>query len=162
MLDFNPLKDYLSYQSQEFLTWFAKHWSNFCGIGAKMKLFGLWKDDLCPCCCLVPEKSTTHLFLCPEPSITQRRNKLFNEILQWMDEVDTCPHILHMISKFWYGEQVQLEEAPFIFRKIYNTLQEIGVQYMWMGILPLHLIKQQQLHYQLIGSRRTGQNGVRH
>ena len=35
--DFEPLRLYLSSQSRAFQLWFAKHWTGFCGIGAKMQ-----------------------------------------------------------------------------------------------------------------------------
>ena len=36
-IDFEPLCIYLSFQSRAFQLWFAKHWTTFCGIGAKMQ-----------------------------------------------------------------------------------------------------------------------------
>ena len=69
IIDFKILKKYLSAQSRAFQLWFIKHWTEFCGIGSKMKQMKLWDNDLCPCYHQVPERSTTHLFLCPHPTI---------------------------------------------------------------------------------------------
>ena len=36
-IDFEPLRIYMSAQSRAFQLWYAKHWTNFCGIGVKIK-----------------------------------------------------------------------------------------------------------------------------
>ena len=134
----------MKHQSQAFKLWFSKHWSNFCGIGKKMKMMGYWKDDLCPCCKKVPETSTTHLFLCDNLSITSTRNSEFQKILQWLHKVDTDPTLIHIISSFWHGKQPDLSaDEPYIYRLIYESMQEMGVASMWMGLIPKKLCTQQ-------------------
>jgi len=156
-IDFSTLEKYISQQSQYFRLWFIKHWTGFCGIGAKMKVMGLWTTDLCPCCRQIPERSAMHLYQCPEETMSSLRNKLFTSILEWMEEVDTCPKLLAMITSFWKNQLPSHDEdTPPQLHKIYNILREIGVQSMWSGFLPLGLIEYQHSHYQLLGKRNTG------
>ena len=122
-----------------------------------MKVMGLWKDDLCPCCRMIPEKSPTHLFHCPETSIVSLCNSSFHDILHWLDSVQTCPVILDIITAFWKNLPLALDPTDSIkYRQIYNNLQEIGVQSMWQGLLPNGLIELQHEHYQIMGHKRTG------
>ena len=154
-LDFEPLRIYLSSQSQAFQLWFTKHWTGFCGIGAKMKQMKLWDDDLCPCCQQVPETKSMHIFLCPHPNMVQLRNQSFQDILTWLTEVDTDPLLIEIISAFWYGQKMQFEQdTPQCFMEIYQVLQEIGVHQMWTGLLPIQLIAVQQQHYTYLGIKR--------
>ena len=156
-IDFDPLRDYLTQQSTSFCLWFTKHWTNFCGIGAKMKLMKLWETDLCPCCNLIPENSTNHLFLCPDQSITELRNKGFNAILKWLQEVNTDPLLFSLIHSQWNQLDLpQDEDFTIEHRKLYETMREIGTQSMWMGLLPANMIDMQQQYYAIQGSRRSG------
>ena len=154
-LDFEPLRKYLSAQSQAFQLWFTKHWTGFCAIGIKMKQMKLWDNDLCPCCRRVPETKSMHIFLCPHPNMVQLRNKLFHNILKWLEEVDTDPLLLQIIRTFWYGQTMQFEaDIPIPFVNLYQTLREIGVHQMWTGLLPKQMIEIQQQHYNFIGSNK--------
>ena len=158
-IDWDPLEKYMRHQSQEFKIWFSKHWSNFCGIGSKMKLMGFWDNDLCPCCKKVPELSTTHLFLCDDPTIIKTRNSEFGDILNWLAKVDTDPILLEIITAFWYGSSYKMDlDESYIYREVYSALKEMGVASMWMGLLPTHIVELQEQYYRLIGSRRRGIN----
>ena len=157
LLDWAPLEKYMSTQSQEFKLWFSKHWSGFCGTGKMMQRMGLWDNNLCPCCKAVPEYSTSHLYLCHHPQIATLREKLFKNILAWLQEVDTEPSILHLITALWYDKQPCLENIESLpLRKLWNTMKDIGTQSMWKGLLPLGMSKLQHEHYQMIGTRKTG------
>ena len=158
-LDFEPLRRYLSAQSQAFQLWFTKHWTGFCGIGVKMKQMKLWDNDLCPCCRKIPETKSMHIFLCPHPQMVQLRNDLFNKILKWLNEVHTDPLLLDIIKTFWYGQEMQFDEdSPSSSISIYQTLREIGVHQMWTGLLPSQMIEVQQHHFNYIGSRKKALN----
>ena len=157
LIDFEPLQHYLSYQSQTFQLWFTKHWTDFCGIGSKMKIMKLWTTDLCPCCQQVPETSTTHLYICPHPSLRDLRNTLFRDILDWLLEVHTCPHLYHIIESLWKGRSPSLDrDTPFAYRRVLGTLQEIGVASMWRGFLPAGMVDLQSQHYQSWNHHRSG------
>ena len=68
-VDFESLHRYINSQSQAFKLLYTKHWTNFCGIGSKMKQMKLWDNDLCPCCQQVTKSTTMHLYLCPRPTL---------------------------------------------------------------------------------------------
>ena len=156
-IDWEPLEAYMSKQSQSFQLWFSKHWTNFNGIGTKMKQMGYWKDDLCPCCKKVPESSTTHLFLCDDSTISALREKEFGNILLWLEKVDTSPTLLHIIQSFWHGKPPAMDaDDSWVYRSLYNTMRELGVSGMWMGLLPLNLVHLQDQYYNMIRSRRNG------
>ena len=92
---------------------------------------GFWDNDLCPCCKKVPELSTTHLFLCDDPSITKTRNSEFDDILIWLAKVDTDPILRELITTFWYGSPYTIDsEASYIYREVYSALKEMGVASM--------------------------------
>ena len=122
-----------------------------------MKAMGAWDNDLCPCCKLVPEESTTHLFLCPETSMSDKRNKLFGDIIKWLPEVDTDPLITDIITAFWHNKPLQLGvDTPYMYRQQYSKMIELGVQSMWRGFIPGGLVDIQHYYYKQIGSRRSG------
>ena len=101
-----------------------------------MEQMKLWDNNLCPCCRQVPERSTTHLFLCPHPSIEELRNTSFHNILDWLHEIDTDPLLLHILSSFWHGEDVHFDtDHPPLLKHIYNTMRDIGLHQMWGGDL---------------------------
>ena len=81
LIDFEPLRIHMSAQSRAYQLWSAKHWTGFCGIWVKMHQMKLWDNDLCPCCRQVSERSTTHLFLCPHPTMSLTRDQSFHKIL---------------------------------------------------------------------------------
>ena len=155
-IDFEPLRIYLSSQSKAFNLWFTKHWTGFCGIGAKMHQMKLWDNDLCPCCRQIPERKTMHIFICPHPNMIKVKEQLFSNILLWLEEVHTDPLLITIITKFWHGEELTLEDdcSPMILN-IYKTLRDIGVHQMWQGLLPNHIIDTQDQYYKFIGSRKS-------
>ena len=156
-IDFAPLESYISIQSQSFTLWFTKHWTNFCGIGSKMKIMGFWESDLCPCCKQVPEQSTIHLYRCTHPTITSTRESGFAAILDWLKEVHTAPLLLTLLTAFWHGRAPQLDPQDSMrYRHMYSTMREMGVAFMWMGMLPKQMVEVQTQYYRLIGSRRSG------
>ena len=156
-IDFEVLRIYMSAQSRAFQLWYAKHWTNFCGIGVKMKQMKLWDNDLCPCCQQVSESTTTHLFLCPHPTVAMAREKVFHKILTWLETINTESLLLEIITAFWHGENLILDkECPKSLKNIYNTLRDIGLHQMWMGMIPVGMIEYQTEYYQLIGSKKSG------
>ena len=156
-IDFEVLRIHMSAQSRAFQLWYAKHWTNFCGIGVKMKQMKLWDNDLCPCCQQVTESTTMHLYLCPHPTVAMAREKSFHKILTWLDTIHTEPLLLEIITAFWHGDNLTLdEECPQSLTNIYNILRDIGLNQMWMGMIPVGMIEHQTEHYQLIGSKKSG------
>ena len=117
-----------------------------------MERTGLWHNSLCPCCQLVPESSTSHLYLCPSPTIATLREKLYKDILMWLKEVNTEPSLLHLITSLWYARQPDLPtmQSPQL-RKIWCTLVDIGTQSMWKGFIPNGMCDLQHEHYKLTG-----------
>ena len=111
----------MSSQSRVFQLWYAKHWTNFSGIGVRMKQMKLWGNDLCPCCRQVTESTTMHLYLCPHP---------------WLEIVHTEPLLLEIITTFWHGENLILDpDCPQSLKSMYNTLRDIGLHQTWLGFL---------------------------
>lgn len=156
-VDFDPLENYLSSHSRAFSLWYVKHWTNFCGIGKMQKRMRLWNNDLCPCCNVVPEHSTVHLFLCPAPNIRDKRETGFREILVWLEDVHTAPELLHMITSLWFGRIPSFDnDASFLLRKMWAVMAEMGNQSMWLGFLPRGMVAFQQAYYQSLGLKKTG------
>ena len=123
-----------------------------------MKVMGLWENDLCPCCKKVPERSTIHLYMCDHPVMLSTKEKGFKAILEWMEEVNTAPQLKELIEAFWKGRcPIMDPQEPMVYRKIYSTMREMGVAFMWMGLMPRQMVDIQTQYYQLIGSRRSGQ-----
>lgn len=156
-LDWKPQEAYLQEQSTAFQLWFSKHCTNLYGIGSKMKVTKLWKTDLYPCCQKVREISTTHLLLCDGATISTTREKLFRDILHWLQTIDTSPTILQLLTSFGHGESPNLNSNdPTVYQDIYTMLRETDVASMWMGLLPNHLAGQQNHYYRMIGSKNNG------
>ena len=160
LLDWDVLRSFMNNQTQEFRLWYAKHWTNFCGIGKMMKRMKLWNTDLCPCCRQVPESSTTHLYVCPHPLIASKSEKAFKDILGWMEKVHTDPDIVYLVTDLWYGKHHQFtSDDPRYLIDISNIIRDIGVQSMWMGLIPAIMCKVQNDYYRSMGIRQTGKNG---
>ncbi len=131
-------------QSWAFQLWYAKHWTNFCGIGVKMKQMKLWDNDLCPCCRQVPERTTMHLYIRPHSNISMPREKSFHEILTWLDTNDTEPLLLEIITAFWYGENLILNDDYTQHLRNRDTIRrDIGTHQIWMGMIPVGMIAHQ-------------------
>ena len=125
-----------------------------------MKEIQLWDNDLCPCCHQVPERSTTHLFLCPHPLIQSCCEKAYHAILDWLTEVHTDSLVLESLTSFWHGEDVVLDpEYTQSLQMIYNTMRDIGLHQMWMGFLPVGMIDFQAEYYQRIDSKKVQKRG---
>ena len=158
LIDFDTLHKHISSQPQAYQLWYTKHWTNFCGIGAKMQQMKLWDNNLCPCCRQVPEQSTTHLFLCPHPSMVKLRNTSFHNILEWLKDANTDPLLQYILSSFWHGEEVHFDaDHPPELKYIYNTMRDIGLHQMWGGFIPTAMVAFQHEYYQTIGNNQTGQ-----
>ena len=158
LIDFQSLRIHMSAQSRAYQLWYSKHWTSFCGIGAKMQQMKLWDNDLCPCCRQVPERSTTHIFLCPHPTMTLTRDRSFHKILDWLKDVHTAPSLLDLITSFWHGETIQLDaDCPPMLHSIHQTIRDIGVHQMWTGLIPTSMVTFQDQYYTNIGSKSTGQ-----
>ena len=86
----------------------------------------LWNNDLCLYCRKVYERSTTHLYLCPHPTMTLARDRPFHQILDWSKEVDKDPFLLELLISFWHGEEVTLDEdCPPMLHNIYQIIHDI-------------------------------------
>ena len=157
MLDWDTLRKFMDGQSQPFQLWYTKHWTNFCAIGKMMKRIKLWNSDLCPCCRQVPENSTTHLFLCPHPLIVARRDSSFKAILTWMADTHTDPGILHLVSSLWYARHPSFtSDDPQYLVDMWNVLQDIGTQSMWMGLIPVIMTQKQNDYFCSMGLKKSG------
>jgi len=122
-----------------------------------MKQMKLWDNDSCPCYQQVPESTRMHLYICPHLIIAVTREKLFHKILRWLDTIHTEPLLLEIITAFWYGENLTLdEECHQSLKYIYTTLRDIGPNHMWMGMVSVCMIAHQTEHYQLIGGKKSG------
>ena len=77
--------------------------------------------------------------------------------LLWLEKVDTSPTLLHIIQSFWHGKPPAMDADDWwVYRSLYNTMRELGVSGMWMGLLPLNLVHLQDQYYNMIRSRRNG------
>ena len=105
----------------------------------------------------VIESSTIHLFRCDNSIIRETREDGFKQIIKWMEEVNTAPLLLQVITAFWHGCSPRLDPSdPWVHRQIYGTLKELGVASMWMGLFSQGMVEEQEQHYRLLGSRRSG------
>ena len=57
----------------------------------------LWDNDLWPCCCCLPETDPSHMFLCRHPHMQHSCHKLFSQILQWLEDMNTDSILLSLI-----------------------------------------------------------------
>ena len=99
-----------------------------------MKCMKLWKSNLCSCCLQVPETTAIPIYICPHPSIAAKRENYFKNILGWLEKANTDPNLHNVIYSLWYGQQPNIEkEDPQELVKLWNTMQDLGTQSMWMG-----------------------------
>ena len=97
-----------------------------------------------------------HIFVCPHPNMIQPKDKLFCKILSWLEDVHTEPLFITVITSFCHGEEFTMEiDCTPITRNIYQVLRDIGVNQMWQGLLPNHLLEVQDKYYKFIGSRKS-------
>ena len=78
------------------------------------------------------------------------------KVIVLVESVDTCPILQYIITSFWKGQAILLDpDTPMVYGKIIQILNEIGVDSMWKGLLPIGLVELQGHHYHTIGSRRS-------
>ena len=82
--------------------------------------------------------------------------KSFHSILTWLEIVHTDPLMLEIIATFWHGENLVLDpECPQALKFMYNTLRDIGLHQIWLGLLPVGMVECQENYYLQIGSRKS-------
>ena len=87
-----------------------------------------------------------HLYLCPHPTLAIAREKSFDKILDWLETVHTEPLLLEIITAFWHGEDLILDQdCPQSLKNMYSDLQDIGLHQMWLGFLPMGFITPSRL-----------------
>ena len=96
-----------------------------------------------------------HLYLCPHPTVAMA-TEFFYSILTLLETVCTDPLMLELITTLWYGEHLILDpEYPQDLKSMYNTLRDIGLHQMWLGILPIGMVEYYSNYYLQIGSRKS-------
>ena len=64
--------------------------------------------------------------------------------------------MLEFITALWHGEHLFLDpECPQALKSMYNTLRDIGLHQMWLGLLPVGMVEYQANYYLQIGSRKS-------
>ena len=90
------------------------------------------------------------------------RNELMSEIVSWMKDTDTQPHLFSMIVSALLGDTYQLPTYGYTWwrplKKVFNTIPQILIL---QGFLPKGLDTVQQDYYLLKGSRVTGATWLR-
>ena len=105
-IDCTPLGDYLSIQTQTLKLWITKHWSNFCGIGVKLKNMRLW--DVPVVRKHLNAAPFIYTFVTTQSSLPQE-NWVSNKYWIGLKKVNTDPLLLGLITTFWHGQSPCLE-----------------------------------------------------
>ena len=68
--------------------------------------------------------------------------KSFHSILTWLQTVHTDPLMLELITVLWYGENLVLDpECPPDLKSMYNSLRDIDLHRICLGLLPVGMVE---------------------
>ena len=89
--------------------------------------------------------------------MSEAHDKSFHKILDWLEEVNTNPLLLELLTSFWHGEEIVMDtDFPPMLQSIYQTIRDIGLHQTCQGFLSVGMVNFQQQYYQQIGGKRTG------
>ena len=146
-IDWNTIERSLSRKSHGFHTWFSKHHSGWCGIGKNMKRWGFWTTDKCPCCLTHSESDTNHMFKCKNQEMREHRNKVYTELYEKLNEMDTSPQILEILKSSIQGNLLRMKTGRKDLDKIIINLKVIGQFNILNGFIPTNLCEIQYRFY---------------
>ena len=107
----------------------------------KTRQIKLWDNVIRPCTQQVPESTIIHLYLCLHPTVAITQDTYFHKILMQLEVVNTDPLMVEIIAAFWHGESLVLDPVcPESLKSIYNTLRDIDLHQMWLGLLSTDMI----------------------
>ena len=93
LVSWHSISRALDQRSPSFRAWMTKHVSGHCGVGSKMRAWGFWDNDQCPCCGMADE-TTRHLPLCTAQHMVDEYDKQTLSLIQWMSDSHTHPGII--------------------------------------------------------------------
>ena len=144
----------LQARSPSFCAWVTKHVSGQCAVGRKMKLWGFWTEDTCPCCGQ-PDETTTHFPFCTNPQIQEAYGKQVDSFISWMAEADTDPNISYYFTKVLRDKTLDIEDLPFSVDQAAQEQARIGWNNLLFGRLTTSWMALQEEHYRSTRSRRS-------
>lgn len=96
-----------------------------------MRIIKLWNNGPYSCCRKVSERSTVHMCVCHNTTITLQLKREFHSIINWLEEMDTDPLLLYLINAFWHREEVLMDtDYPPALASSYQIMRDIGLQQM--------------------------------
>ena len=146
--------------------WTCKHATGMCGVGKWKFRWKFSKVNQCPRC-RAPEDHL-HIPRCPSESATKEWEDRVYSFRTWMEAHSTAPEIQVALLRFLAcvrgnaasHRQVDhyiFSQHPALLRKAVVSQKVIGVQCMLEGLLSRHWASLQTLHFQSLGSRKSGE-----
>ena len=145
-------------------TWHSKWAASYIPIGAKLQLWKIQSNQICPRCGN-DEDHKSHVLRCPEFEATKLWKANMQKLEQWMVKSYTSPDIQLVIKEAlrqWY------EKTDFVpptvhwtqVNELITAQQEIGWQPFLDGFLSTLWESTQQQYYEWIRKRYTGRRWV--
>ena len=148
-VDWEAIEKGMSNRSSSFQAWMTKHVSGQCAVGRKMKLWGYWESDACPCCGEANE-TVSHLAHCGHPEMKTAFATQVSKLQQWLVDANTDPDVQDYFSnelRCQGGPNVGPQAIP---ARIHNAAWEqkqIGWDNLLRGRLSRHWRTLQEKYY---------------
>ena len=158
LIDWHANKQALKKEALGLRRWTTKHASDNCGCGVTLVQWKKQSDDHCPRCC--ESETTTHILRCPAMGAQAVWDTSIRTLRRRLKNLETHPDLIKAIRfglSRWRADQpthryVRNDEVQLVV----NDQDEIGWRNFLEGLWSDRWKDIQQLHYQKIGSRKTG------
>jgi hypothetical protein len=156
LVNWEAMDKALQARSPSFCAWVTKHVSDQCAIGRRMKQWGFWDNDKCPCC-EQDDETTIHLPLCNSLHMQEAYAAQLEKFTAWMLETDTDPNIASYFTQALQEKTLPTTTLPPQLELAIQAQQQIGWNNLLFGRVATKWMGLQEEHYRTTGSRRAAE-----
>ena len=156
LVNWEAMDKALQARSPSFCAWVTKHVSNQCAVGSKMKRWGFWDNDKCPCCGQ-DEETTLHLPLCSSLHMQEAYASQLEKFTAWMVETDTDPDIASYFTQALQEKTLPTIDFPPQLELAIQDQSQIGWNNLLFGHVATKWMGLQDEHYRTTRSRRSSE-----
>ena len=140
--------------------WLCKHCARQCGVGRCLLRRKHQTHDNCPRCDQ-PNETTTHVLQCQAPSSVSAWQEATAALEIWLTKESTHSSLIQAISQRLHEWQQSLPlssiRGPFQLKRVIDAQDQLGWENFLLGRVTPLMADYQQVHYQHLQSRKTGQ-----
>jgi hypothetical protein len=113
LVNWDAIGQSLEARSPVFRAWTTKHVTGHCAVGYRMKDWGYWESDACPCCGQADER-TTHFPYCQNAYMAEQYElALKTKFDEWLIASDTDPSIANFFMSALLSKAIPTPTSDF-------------------------------------------------